>query len=215
MRLCDKIRDILSENSWTLVQTYFDRDTRKTVELNCLQEGVHIYSIGYDNTQFIIKKAGVTQHQFKLRELSGCCGVIVSYNEGTNYKVLNQGIAKKAEVIRQLIGQQLGYSTMISTITQQNNINQKVKKSSGYNKLYVFNNDRTGNEVILGVYDLNASGIITKTDWNMSDELEVPIASVRYNQVKKYYEKEFIKDKLSNLNWFQKAVLSLCRIKIK
>lgn len=213
MQLSDELIKYLKENNWTLTQRYYHTTNNKFIERNCLKDGINSTYVDDDSSEFRIEKKSLMEHKFQMTELKGCCGVAVSFHEETNFMKRNAGIATKAETVRQLIAKSLGYSTLICTITEQNEINQKVKKSAGYNKLYQFNNSRTGNEVIFGIYDLNGSGIICKSDWNMCETIHVSVNSRRYNQVKKAYLEDFIKERNESLTWFQKLILKWMKIK--
>lgn len=212
MQLSEKTIDFINKNGLIVYQKYDNRS--KEVIREVTTEGVSSSFIDPEQfSTFIIEKNGKAIHEFCLSLLHGCCGVGISFHEQTYFSQRGNGYAKLADTLKQLIAKDFNISTLICTITANNEINQKVKKACGWNKLYQFNNNKTDNEVILGVYDLNQSGIICKSEWNVDEEIEMPYGSVRYYQYKSVWGKELLRRRNAELNWFQKFMMKCLRIK--
>ena len=212
MQLSDKTIDFINKNKLTVYQKYINGTSE--IMLDIVKQRINPNHIEpKDFSTFIIEKNGKAVHEFSLSLLHGCCGVGISFHEQTYFSQRGNGYAKLADTLKQLIAKDFNISTLICTITDNKEINQKVKKACGWNKLYQFNNNKTDNEVILGVYDLNQSGIICKSDWNVSEEIDLLVGSIRYCQYKAVWEKELLRRRNNELNWFQKFIMKCLRIK--
>jgi hypothetical protein len=166
-------------------------------------------------SRFIIEDLTIekTVHEFSMSQLQGCCGVCVSFHEETYFSQQNKGWATRMDKLKKIITKIANFSCLICTLREENDINQKVKKRTSWNKLYQFNNSKTGNEILFGVFDLNNSGVICKNDWLNAENLLVDNHDARYYQFRELFEKE-IEVKENKLNKFQKWLIRVFKLKV-
>jgi hypothetical protein len=101
-----------------------------------------------------IKKGEQAIADFKLIQLPGCCGVLVSYNSYVYFTYRNRGMGKILNEFRQEIATYLGYTVMLCTDKDSNEPQSKILKSQGFKSVHQFTNRRTDNLVNISVLDL-------------------------------------------------------------
>ena len=86
---------------------------------------------------------------FSLKELPGCCGVLVSYNVRVCRELRNKGINSFLQGIRQEIAKHNGYTMLLCTTTSENHQEIHILKKYGWKRAKNFVNARTGNKVLI------------------------------------------------------------------
>jgi hypothetical protein len=180
------------------------------------------YSKSSESTHYRIEQNDKLIQKFEMGEMHGCCGIATSFHAYMDKDLKNQGWGTICDLIRQLIAKEGGYSILICTLLQTNEANVKIKEKNGWIKLLQFNNNRTGNEVIMGVFDLNGS-LIKTTDWQTEDE-SIRFISERSPIFKKFQKatvenstrliERYIENTLNEMTWFQRFIVKLFKIKI-
>lgn len=180
------------------------------------------YCKSLESTNYRIEREGNLIQSFEMGEMHGCCGIATSFHAYMDKDLRNRGWGTICDLIRQLIAREDGYSILVCTLLQTNDANIKIKEKNGWIKLLQFNNNRTGNEVIMGVFDLNGS-LIKTTDWQSEDE-SIRFISERSPIFKKFQEvtvnnskrllEIHIENTLANHSWFQRFIIKLFKIEI-
>lgn len=91
---------------------------------------------------------------FSLKEMSGCCGILVSYWMVVHKPYQNLGIAKFLQEVKEKIAKQNGYSIMMATTVADNKIENKILQDNGWAIINKFNNKRTTHDVLVWTKNL-------------------------------------------------------------
>ena len=86
---------------------------------------------------------------FSLKELHGCCGILVSYHTMIHPDYRGKGIANFLLEIKEDIARFNGYSVLLCTTTRDNAIEQHLLEKNGFTSNTKFDNKRTGNTVLM------------------------------------------------------------------
>jgi hypothetical protein len=96
---------------------------------------------------FVKRKVEVIEvAHFKLAEMPGCCGVVISTGAWTEPKYRQRGIGTALNKFRMAIAQAIGYSTMMCTAVDDG-ITEKILAKNGWTKIGGFVNRRTNNSI--------------------------------------------------------------------
>ena len=95
-----------------------------------------------------------TWASYKLDQLPGCCGVVVSNGAFIDKDQRGVGLGTFFHNERIELSKYLGYSCMMATTTNNNLTEQHILKSSGWNNVHSFTNRRTGNRVQIWIKDI-------------------------------------------------------------
>lgn len=106
-------------------------------------------SVGYQGT---IAK-------FRLQQLPGCCGVLVSYHANVKLAWRCKGLGTILNKMRQQIAWNKGYTLLLCTDVMENDPQQKILERNGWVPVTEFKNRRTDNEVGLYLNHLADSGV--------------------------------------------------------
>jgi hypothetical protein len=92
------------------------------------------------------KKEQVEVAHFKLVEMPGCCGVVISTGAFTSESFRQRGIGTALNKFRMAIAKAIGYSTMMCTAVDDG-ITEKILNKNGWTKIGGFVNRRTDNSI--------------------------------------------------------------------
>jgi hypothetical protein len=92
------------------------------------------------------KKEEIEIAHFKLVEMPGCCGVVISTAAWTEPKFRQRGIGTVMNKFRMAIARAVGYSTMMCTAVDDG-ITEKILAKNGWSKIGGFVNRRTNNSI--------------------------------------------------------------------
>jgi len=87
--------------------------------------------------------------RFYLKELPGCCGILVSYNMIVFNQFRNKGIASFLQVIKEDIAKENRFSTLMCTTIKTNELENSLLEKTGWSRINMFNNARTSHDVII------------------------------------------------------------------
>lgn len=98
--------------------------------------------------------------RFSLRELPGCCGILVFYHASVATDFQNKGLGSLLLRVREEAARKAGYSVAMATVLKDNKTETKILADAGWKQLVFpvpntkntvesasFKNRRTGNEV--------------------------------------------------------------------
>lgn len=85
---------------------------------------------------------------FSLKELPGCCGVLISYHVRVAKRFQNKGINSYLQEVRERIARHNNYTTLMCTTTKDNKAEIHILEKYGWNMVHSFKNKRTGNVVL-------------------------------------------------------------------
>lgn len=118
---------------------------------------------GLNTVSFALKNTGKTYGiktyydilaNFSLRELSGCCGVIVSYWMQVDKKYRGKGIAKVLQEFKEEICKYNGYTTMLATTLSGNDTENHILEKFNWKQVYTFKNKRTQHNLIVWIKEI-------------------------------------------------------------
>jgi hypothetical protein len=95
--------------------------------------------------------------KFSLKQLSGCCGVVVLYHAAVYGKFQHLGLGTLLNRMRLEWARSMGYGVALCTdVTNPDHADyeQKILKKNGWSDLYSFKNPRTENKVTMSVINL-------------------------------------------------------------
>ena len=96
---------------------------------------------------FVKRKVEVIEvAHFKLAEMPGCCGVVISTGAFTEEKFRRRGIGTALNKFRMAIAKAVGYSTMMCTAVDDG-ITEKILAKNGWTRIGGFVNGRTDNSI--------------------------------------------------------------------
>ena len=94
------------------------------------------------------KKGRVCIASFKLAQMPGCCGLLVSYNSGVAPPFRNKGVASALHKIKIKMAKDWGYSAMMCTDIVGNKPQEKILTKNKWATIANFKNrHRTDNDV--------------------------------------------------------------------
>lgn len=91
---------------------------------------------------------------FSLKELPGCCGVLVSYHTQVSHQFQGKGINSFLQEIKEQIARDNNYSCLMATVTSENKAQIHILEKFGWEKVSEFKNCRTSNTVLTFVKNL-------------------------------------------------------------
>lgn len=101
-----------------------------------------------------IRKKYEVISSWKLYELPHCCAIIVSCDAWVNFEYRKLGIGTILNKLRQDIGKELGYTTMLCTDVINNEAQRQILAKNGWTDIYHLTNKRTKNKLAISVKDL-------------------------------------------------------------
>lgn len=111
-------------------------------------------SIIWDGTTFERKALNlnpvdqiVTLAHFELVAMPGCCGILISTNCWTLYRLVGFGIGQFLHQLRLRIAKDWGYTVLMCTDVATNKPQQHILNKNKWELLQQFTNSRTGNKV--------------------------------------------------------------------
>lgn len=90
---------------------------------------------------------------FALKELPGCCGVLVSFYSEVAENYRKQGLGTLLNGVRMDAARRAGYGLLLATVLQSNQIEKALLKDNGWVLTREFRNPKTQN--IVEVYQVN------------------------------------------------------------
>lgn len=85
---------------------------------------------------------------FQLKEMPGCCGILISHHTEVSPKYRNKGINSFLQGIKEKIARENGYTCLLATVTSDNLPQIHILSKYGWKPRDSFKNKRTGNTVI-------------------------------------------------------------------
>ncbi len=86
---------------------------------------------------------------FKMSDLPGCCGILVSFNTAIAATARGKGLGHALQVLKEHIARRLYYGLMLATIVASNEPEKRVLQDSGWGQIDEFINPKTGHKVLL------------------------------------------------------------------
>ena len=123
-------------------------------EVECIKENYDGLPVNSNYEVCSIEDAethGEVFASYKLKELPGCCGVVVSYNAFVDPIADGKGLGEHFHKERIQLAKEMNYSCMVCTVTAQNLIQINLLKKNDWVKVHEFKNKRTGNIVEMWV----------------------------------------------------------------
>ena len=140
---------------------YIDVELEKKLLLNLLHTTIGCMSMGnidisiqpehQTNLLFIIRLTCPEEFvaHFRLSEMPGCCGMLISYNSYVYRDYRRNGLGALLNRYRIQLALRLGYTSIISTDVKNNPAQSKILKRHGWKEVWSFNNIRTNNEILV------------------------------------------------------------------
>lgn len=91
---------------------------------------------------------------FRLQELPGCCGILVSYNTAVYPKYRGKGVNSFLQGIKEKIAEANGYTVLVATTRADNAAEIHILEKYGWVRSYDFVNNRTRNPVVFYIKNL-------------------------------------------------------------
>ena len=91
---------------------------------------------------------------FSLKELSGCCGILVSYHMTVSSNYRGKGIAKFLQEVKERIAKENGYSTLLCTTRASNETENHILEKNGWKQISLFRNKRTNHDLFIWTKEL-------------------------------------------------------------
>lgn len=139
----------LSENLKDIFDKYKDKIediTKKDVNLERSYVSYHKGPGG--DFRLSSKNYETTLSCWSLTQLSGCCGVCVSYGAViVDEELRGKGLGTLLNELRIDLARELGYGCLICTDIEDNIPQQKILNQNGWKKIGSFTNPRTNNEI--------------------------------------------------------------------
>jgi len=95
--------------------------------------------------------------QFSMRQLSGCCGVLVFFHASVANTFRNKGLGTLLLKVRENAAIQAGYTVAQATILETNEAEIRILERANWKTHFQFTNARTGNNVVVMMKTLNRS----------------------------------------------------------
>jgi len=94
------------------------------------------------------KKERIEVARFRLAEMPGCCGIVISTGAQTDERFRQRGIGAALNRFRIAIAKAIGYTTMVCTAVDDG-ITEKILAKNSWQKSLSFKNRRTNNPITL------------------------------------------------------------------
>lgn len=91
---------------------------------------------------------------FRLNQLHGCCGVLVSNGACVNETHQNKGVGTILAKLRIDLAKHFGYATLLCTDIVNNVPQRRILDKLGWKHVHEFQNPRSGNQVAVSILDL-------------------------------------------------------------
>lgn len=140
-----QLTDILG-HGWAVVRDYGNGYTFK---LN--------YGYDYSSRQTfrLLTLSGKVISEFTMRQMPGCCGIVVSTGSTVDPKYRGKGIGTILNELRKDIARANGFGCLMCTTILSNTPQQKILERNEWELVNTFNNPRTGNDLGVHIYNLN------------------------------------------------------------
>lgn len=92
--------------------------------------------------------------RFSLKELPGCCGVLVSYHVQVRKPWQGKGINSFLQEVKEEIARSNNYTILMCTTTSNNRAEIHILEKYGWKQILYFTNNRTGNTVLTYVKEV-------------------------------------------------------------
>jgi len=105
---------------------------------------------GHEGTYTIsVYGAGVLKDvaSFSLRQLPGCCGILVFYHASVAKDFRDKGLGSLLLQIRERAAILANYTVVMATVLDDNEAEKHILRTNNWNPSYGFKNLRTGNDV--------------------------------------------------------------------
>lgn len=136
------------------LEANFENDLLQTLNI-CLQEraseleaalkpdgkGFFVHSPA--SGEFEVRSLAGPIANFRLKELWGCCGVMVSHNAHVADKLQNKGVGAILLSVRMDAVRRHGYGQMLATVLHDNTAERKILAEAGWRLVGEFRNPRT------------------------------------------------------------------------
>lgn len=136
--------------------TNFENDLLQTLNV-CLQERAPELRKALESDGFFIHspESGVFEARdlsgpianFRLKELHGCCGVMVSHNAHVAERLQKHGLGGILLEVRMNAVRRHGYGQMLATVLEGNTTERKVLEKAGWRLVGEFRNPKTNSIV--------------------------------------------------------------------
>jgi hypothetical protein len=104
------------------------------------------YSLVLKTNTFVGKVKNTVVAHFRLIEMPGCCGVVISTGAWTSDEFRKRGIGTALNRFRMAIAKATGYATMMCTAIDDG-ITEKILAKNGWTRVSRFVNRRTNNPI--------------------------------------------------------------------
>lgn len=103
---------------------------------------------------FLIKMGPDWISTFRLVEMKGCCGIMISTNNTIYGKYTGKGLNNILNQFRIDLARELGYTILMCTDLDNNEPQRKTLIKNGWKDIYKFVNKRTNNLLNISIIDL-------------------------------------------------------------
>lgn len=136
------------------------RDT-ENVEASVVEEdnGAYYFSV-------TIKGIYNAVVSFRLMEMPGCCGVVISFNSNVVYSHRKKGIGAMLSRYRTNLCKRLGYTIIIATDQRKNKAQRKILSQNKWRTAFSFVNQRTENNLNFSYRQLRFNNKLAELVWN-------------------------------------------------
>lgn len=109
------------------------------------------------DAQFLAVRASTQRSiaYFRLNQLHGCCGVLVSNGASVVESFQNKGVGTVLAKLRIDLAKHFGYTTLLCTDIMTNEPQRKILAKLGWKDVHDFKNSRTNNQVAISILDLS------------------------------------------------------------
>lgn len=114
----------------------------------------HNYQLIVKNNDPSVKSINAMISSFYLKQLDGCCGVLLSHSSFVFMQYRHRGVGLILNSLRIDIAKQLCYSTLMCTDTEDSVFNRKILAKNGWVDVHNVVNKRTSNKVFISVINL-------------------------------------------------------------
>jgi hypothetical protein len=133
------------------VEESYKKDIKKS--------GLKVTSRGIVNSkvpsrEYKLKAGNHLIASWALYQMIGCCGICVSTEAWVSHSFRKKGLGKILNKLRIEIARDCGYSLLLCTDVLSNKPQQKILESNRWDKIYVFNNKRTKNDIGIHIIKL-------------------------------------------------------------
>jgi len=146
--LCYDVEDVARKKLHEIIKEFFPDDCAQLE--NSLDVTIRKTMEYYPNGDVIPPISKYLVAYWRIREMPGCCGVVVSTQSTVFNDFKGKGLGQKALQCRIKLAEEMGYSQIVCTVTEDNAVERHILEKYGFKQItdLKFGNKRTGNTVL-------------------------------------------------------------------